>query len=298
MSITMYPLNEITYTAEDAQLFHSTRTNGVFSSSEDFNVTATGGMSVTVSPGLAWMRFDRFKGAAFANKEAYLLTLGTSSAALGRIDRIVLRYNAVTNDPEIAIKQGIPASTPVALGLQRDLNAWELGIADVTIAAGVSAITAGMIQDTRINETLCGVMRDGVTGIPTAQLQTQADALINDLRNVISGITAGSEHMLKTTYDSDSAVSDAGGIASYVSGAKSADSAKLNGQLAAYYATAAAATAAQTTANAAMPKSGGAFNGSVTSSNQDRNGYYSRDIHIRTNAAVGVATNRIVMNRK
>lgn len=60
----------------------------------------------------------------------------------------------------------------------------------------------------------------------------------------------------------------------------------------------AAATAAQTTANAAMPRAGGAFNGSVTSSNQDRNGYYSRDIHIRTNAAVGVATNRIVMNRK
>ena len=42
-------------------------------------------------------------------------------------------------------------------------------------------ITAADITDTRADEDVCGVMRDGVTGIPTAQLQAQALAIMTQL---------------------------------------------------------------------------------------------------------------------
>ena len=46
-------------------------------------------------------------------------------------------------------------------------------------------------------------MRDGVTGIPTAQLQEQVQQLIDHLRAEVDGIEQGSEVMLKTVYDAD-----------------------------------------------------------------------------------------------
>ena len=42
-------------------------------------------------------------------------------------------------------------------------------------------VTAADITDTRADEDVCGVMRDGVTGIPTAQLQAQALAIMTQL---------------------------------------------------------------------------------------------------------------------
>ena len=47
--------------------------------------------------------------------------------------------------------------------------------------AGSTEITAADITDTRADEAVCGVMRDGVNGIPTAQLQAQALAIMTQL---------------------------------------------------------------------------------------------------------------------
>ena len=51
----------------------------------------------------------------------------------------------------------------------------------MSVPAGSSVITAADITDTRADEDVCGVMRDGVTGIPTAQLQAQALAMMTQL---------------------------------------------------------------------------------------------------------------------
>ena len=51
----------------------------------------------------------------------------------------------------------------------------------MALTAGSSVITAADITDTRADEAVCGVMRDGVKGIPTAQLQAQALAIMTQL---------------------------------------------------------------------------------------------------------------------
>ena len=68
MAIITYPLNNIEYTAEDAELYLSTRTSGVFAN-DDFPITVPGdGNTVTIGEGIGWIRNSKFAGKVVANK--------------------------------------------------------------------------------------------------------------------------------------------------------------------------------------------------------------------------------------
>ena len=161
------------------------------------------GLSVSVSPGLAWLKWSDYWGTAALQEQALTLALDTADGALKRIDAIVCRLDKVNNRAEIVVKKGAPSSAPIVVPPVRDANYDELYIATVLIGAGVISISASAITDQRLNEEYCGLMRDGVTGIPTAQLQEQVQQLIDHLRAEVDGIEQGSEVMLKTVYDAD-----------------------------------------------------------------------------------------------
>ena len=168
--LNCYPLNNTLYYSEDAQLWHATRLSGVYAADGHYNVTASNGMSVTVSTGLGWMKTGEFAGIVCANKAAATLDIDIADGMLPRIDRVVIRHDFIANATILAIRKGTPAVNPVAPALQRNSDAFELGIADIRVNAGAISITQANIQDLRLNESLCGIMRDGVTGIPTQAL--------------------------------------------------------------------------------------------------------------------------------
>lgn len=170
MAVIGYPLDRRDYLAADAGIFHCTRTDGIFSSDTDYIVTAPGGMRVTVSTGVAWLRAYEFGGQVAANREPETLDLEVSDPAFRRIDRVVIRFDKLLLSTMLAIKVGEPAVNPVAPPLTRDASAYELGICDITVNAGVLEITGSSLIDTRLNENLCGIMRDDVTRIPTQTL--------------------------------------------------------------------------------------------------------------------------------
>ncbi len=176
--ITIYPLDGIEYDAADAAGYTATRTSGVYSSDNDFTVTAAGGYDVTVSAGQAWISPERFVGYSVIKRNADTLTLPLADGRLPRIDRVVLRYDAATLKGDLTILQGTPASTPTAPAISRTA-AYDLCLAEIRRPAGSTAITVGDITDTRLDEALCGIMRDGVTGIPTDELLAAAKARIN-----------------------------------------------------------------------------------------------------------------------
>jgi hypothetical protein len=199
-----FPLDNTPYEAKDMGTYLATRTRGVFSSDGNLAVTpGESGLSVSVSPGLAWLKWSDFWGVAALQEQALTLTLDTADGALKRIDAIVCRLDKVNNRAEIVVKKGAPSSAPIVVPPVRDANYDELYIATVLIGAGVISISASAITDQRLNEEYCGLMRDGVTGIPTAQLQEQVQQLIDHLRAEVDGIEQGSEVMLKTVYDAD-----------------------------------------------------------------------------------------------
>lgn len=185
-NIVTYPLNGIDYDAADAAGYTATRTSGVYSSEEDFAVTAAGGLSVTVSAGVGWVHPARFEGYSVIMREAETLALALADGQRTRIDRIVLRYDAAAHKSSLLVVQGTPDTQPTAPGISRTALLYDLCLAQITRPAGSTTIVAGNITDTRLDPALCGVMRDGVTGIPTEELIASARERINALEETAS----------------------------------------------------------------------------------------------------------------
>ena len=181
MSIITYPLNGVTYDAEDVSTYLCTRTSGVYAKDSNYAVSVTGPRQITVAPGLAWINYDDFKGVSACSREAVNLTVPDADSTLPRIDRVVLQFDTAANLTAVKLKPGTPAAAPEPPAILQNHNQYELGLCTVSVPAGSSVITAADITDTRADEDVCGVMRDGVKGIPTAQLQAQALAMLTQL---------------------------------------------------------------------------------------------------------------------
>ena len=204
MSIITYPLNGVVYSAEDVATYLCTRTSGVYSKETNFAVSTTGTRQITVAPGLAWINYDDFKGVSVCSREENVLTVPEADNTLNRVDRVVLQFDTSENITAIKLKTGTPAVAAQPPDILQNHNQYELGLCTISVPAGSTAVTAADIYDTRADETVCGVMRDGVTGIPAATLikklrdeidkvdsgsfydKTETDALLNALRNQVN----------------------------------------------------------------------------------------------------------------
>ena len=182
MNIITYPLNGVVYSAEDVATYLCTRTSGVYSKETNFAVSTTGTRQITVAPGLAWINYDDFKGVSVCSREENVLTVPEADNTLNRVDRVVLQFDTSENITAIKLKTGTPAVAAQPPDILQNHNQYELGLCTISVPAGSTSVTAADITDTRADETICGVMRDGVTGIPTAQLQAQAKAMLDSLQ--------------------------------------------------------------------------------------------------------------------
>ena len=181
--IITYPENGITYDADDASGFLATRCSGVYCAEEDFAVSPNGDLTVTVSAGQAWVRPARFRGRSIIMEQPETLTLTAADPVRSRIDRIVLRYDAAARKTSLLVLEGTPDSAnPAPPDISRTALVYDLSLATITRKAGSESITAADITDTRADETVCGVMRDCVTGIPTGTLVQQWQAVIESMK--------------------------------------------------------------------------------------------------------------------
>ena len=181
MSIITYPLDGVTYSAEDVATYLCTRTSGVYAKDSNFAVSITGTRQITIAPGLAWINYDDFKGVSVCSREDTVLTVPDADNTLNRVDRVVLQFDTSSNLTAIRLKTGTPAVAAQPPAILQNHNQYELGLCTISVPAGSTEVTAADITDTRADEAVCGVMRDSVTGIPTAQLQAQALAIMTQL---------------------------------------------------------------------------------------------------------------------
>ena len=182
MSIITYPLNGVVYSAEDVATYLCTRTSGVYSKETNFAVSTTGTRQITVAPGLAWINYDDFKGVSVCSREENVLTVPEADNTLNRVDRVVLQFDTSENITAIKLKTGTPAVAAQPPDILQNHNQYELGLCTISVPAGSTAVTAADITDTRADEAICGVMRDGVTGIPTGTLVQQWQAVIESMK--------------------------------------------------------------------------------------------------------------------
>ena len=170
-----FPLDTTEYNSAIALgAWCGTRTRGVFAADNHFSVTASGGMTVTVGPGLGWLKMDTYWGVNVFEINPTVITLDLSDGALRRTDAICVRVNKSQNIGEIVFKKGAYSpQPPVVAPPARDFNYDEIYVATIDVRAGATEILQSDITDQRLNENYCGIMRDGVTGIPTQSLYDQ-----------------------------------------------------------------------------------------------------------------------------
>ena len=191
--IVLYPANDCDFDAADVAAYLAGLTSGVFSGAEDFPVTAAGGLTVTVGAGRGWVHPSRFTGYSITKREADTLTMPLADPSLPRIDRIVMRYDAGARAASLHVLQGTASSTPTAPAISRTELIYDLCLAEITRPAGSTSISTGQITDTRLDEALCGIVRDGVTGIPTDELLAAAKERINALEEKATSSAAAAK---------------------------------------------------------------------------------------------------------
>ena len=201
--IVLYPANGFDFDAADVAAYLAARASGVFSSAEDFPVTAAGGLKVTVGAGRGWVHPSRFTGYSITKREADTLTMPLADPSLPRIDRIVMRYDAGARAASLQVLQGTASSTPTAPAISRTELIYDLCLAEITRPAGSTSITTGQITDTRLDEALCGIVRDGVTGIPTDELLAAAKERINALEEKATSSAAAAKDSAEAAKSSE-----------------------------------------------------------------------------------------------
>ena len=161
------------YKASDfAEYFKTFIGNGVFPNpSSNLQVIANGDMTLTISPGFAWIN-----GYMYHNTDNLILTVDHSDSALKRVDRVVIKCDFVNREIKTYIKKGTFSQSPVAPALERSVDAYELCVAEIQIDNNVVAIQQSKITDTRLNNEVCGIVTQTVETIDTTALFNQIEA--------------------------------------------------------------------------------------------------------------------------
>ena len=160
-------------------------------------VVADSGMQVKVNPGCCHIQ------GAIGIEDAQRTLLVQAAEALDRIDTVVARLDlsVAVRSIDLYVVKGTAGESPQAPALTRDSTIWELGLANIFVAKNTATISQQRITDTRLDTSRCGVVAQTIGDLDTEPYYTQLAAMIEDLREVISGIEAGSEVMLKAVYD-------------------------------------------------------------------------------------------------
>lgn len=196
MPITTYPLNNVDYSAEDVEIYNSTRTSGIYSG-DDFIPSANGSDNkITIGPGIGWIQNGKFRGKCICMESTEEVTMPVSDATYPRIDSVVLQFDANANRTDVAIKQGIASSSPIPPDVVKTEALYELHICHVNRPAGSAAISVSDVTDLRLDDTYCGIMADSVTKVDTTAIKSQIYALIAELKETIEGVKEGSAYLM------------------------------------------------------------------------------------------------------
>ena len=101
------------------------------------------------------------------------VTLAESDTEFDRIDLIEVKCNYVTNKVYVDVIMGEPLGTPTIPHLQRDVSAYCLGLAAVTVKANTAEVTQADIKDLRFDTNYCGVVVGKISTISTTDLFAQ-----------------------------------------------------------------------------------------------------------------------------
>lgn len=199
------------------KVFAAYFSDGIFyNPTNSLQVVAGSGMQVQVQPGIC-----HIQGAMGIQSDVTSLSL-SPAAGQPRIDTVVARLDLsqAVRSVDLYVKAGTPAASPARPALTRDSTIWELGIADILVAANVGSISQSAITDTRLDTARCGMVAQTIGSLDTsaffaqltqamAEHEDEAEQLIQYLQQQIDAVEGDTAWMLKSVYDPSGINADA-----------------------------------------------------------------------------------------
>lgn len=166
--------------AQFAAYFASFIGNGVYAEhSNQLQVVAmpTPQMQVGVEKGQGWIN-----GYWYENTDTMYLPIEVADGVLNRIDSIVLRLGFAERNMWLMVKKGTPAINPIAPEVTRTADYYDLQLATISIPASSIRITQAQIQDTRMNQDVCGWVTGVVKQLDTTTLFNQFETYFQEFK--------------------------------------------------------------------------------------------------------------------
>lgn len=160
--------------------------NGVFKNAySGFKVGSYLNMTISVTTGRARMQ-EHFVN----NLTPEYLTLEASDVMLNRYDAIVLCLYHDERVVRLEVKQGAYAEAAIKPTPERTAEKYEMVLAYVYVAAGVTKITENDIIDTREDEALCGYVKLLADGVNASVTKLENEVYLEeDTTSINAGIS-------------------------------------------------------------------------------------------------------------
>lgn len=195
-TLNSFPNNADEYIgAEEVMHWLHGRTKGVFAGAGNAAVSAVGGnMNVSVAPGIGWMTDANGEGICWWFDSAQVLTIDAAegTGTLDRIDRIVIQWRTVdyADKPELVVLKGTDSSTAVAPALTNSSTLRQISLAQISIPAGTTELTALNIIDERADMDVCGIVTETATA-DTSMIAAQYEEALSELLDAIAQAWSG-----------------------------------------------------------------------------------------------------------
>ena len=189
--ISSFPNNSDVYQgAEEVMRWLHGRTKGVYAGANNAAVSAgAGSMQVTVAPGIGWMTDDDDNGICWWFDSAITLDieLAEATGTLNRLDRIVIQWETTdyASLPEVIVLTGTSASTATPPALTNTSTIRQISLAQISIPAGTTELTALNVIDERMDETVCGIVTESVQA-DTSMIAAQYEEALSELLDAIA----------------------------------------------------------------------------------------------------------------
>lgn len=208
MAEKYFPFDDVSgdreYLAEDfAAYFADIISSGISANGDNLGVTSAGGLNLSVGHGRAMIQGHQYRNTA-------TITLVISAGAANpRIDRVVARLDVAARKILLAVVPGTPSSTPTPPALTRNNDYYEIGLANIAVAASAISLSSANITDTRADSSVCGVVRCLVEKLDVSAFMQNSQTAFNEwfaeVQDILDADTAGNLLNLINTHKSDTA---------------------------------------------------------------------------------------------
>ncbi len=147
-----------------ADYIHSFISNGVYA--DDLQTKPAGGLRIALQPGRGWINGYYYH---LRNAPKYF-DVEKPDTALGRIDAIILWLDRTSLSLGAELRRGDYSTNPQPPALVRNALRWELMLCKINVAANVTEIDKDAIQDTRLDDNLCGLVYCPVEHVDATEL--------------------------------------------------------------------------------------------------------------------------------